>query len=145
MKHDWNWWENYLSIHEKTLRFYNPYMTTIKTYRLLKYTERYYELGCDQIPMRTYTGTSIRVDLRKDILIDEHRGRLRAKTYGYTYSANLPNPDGRNLIRYCSPHEDHNQFHHKHDFTVDPPIITKVGEDEYPHVSEFLNEVLESF
>lgn len=145
MKHDWNWWANYLSIHEQILRFYSPYMTTVKTYSILRHTERYYELRCEQIPMKTYKGTNIRVDLRKDILIEEQRGRLRAKTFGYSFNANLPNPDGRNLIRYCSPHDEHNQFHHKHNFTIDPPTITKIGDDEFPHVGDFLAEVLETF
>ncbi len=145
MKHDWNRWDHYLAIHEKTLRFYSPYMTAVKTYSIQRRTESYFELKCEQIPMRTYRGASIRVDISKDVLVEEYRGRLRARTFAYSYNANLPNPDGRNLIRYCSPHDDHNQFHHKHDFTVDPETITKVDEDDYPHVGEFLNEVLEFF
>lgn len=120
-------------------------MITVKTYKVSMHTERYYELECDKVLMRTYKGTTIRVDIRKDVLIEDYRGRLRAKTFAYSYSANLPNPDGRNLIRYCSPHEDHNKFHHKHDYTTNPTTVSKIGSDEYPHVNEFLHEVLESF
>ena len=145
MKHDWNWWDNYLSIHEQQLRFYSNFMTTVKTYNLKCHTERYYELSCEQIPFKTYKGSNIRVDIRKDILVRHYRGRLQARTYAYTYNSNLPNPDGRNLIRYCSPHMGHNQFHHKHDYTVDPPVIIQISDDSYPHVGEFINEVLETF
>ncbi len=144
MKHGWNSWEHYLSIHEKTLRFYNPYMTVVKTYTIFKHTTRYYEIQCQQIPMRTYKGTDVRIDIKKDILVDEVNGRLQARTVAYSYNANLPNPNGQNLIRYCSPHEDHNQFHHKHIFMPTPQVL-KIEDDEYPHVGEFLNEVLETF
>ncbi len=145
MKHDWNSWEHYLSIHEKTLQIYSKYMTSVKVYTLLRHTERHYELQCQQIPFKTYKGTSVRVDITKDILLEEHRGRLRAKNFAYSYNSNLPHPDGRNLIRYCSPHESHNQFHHRHDYTVDPTVITQIANDEYPHVGEFFNEILENF
>lgn len=145
MKHGWNSWDGYLAVHEKVLRFYAKFMATPKMYTVTKVTDRFYTLSCEDIQFTTYNSTRLRVDLRKDVLIEERHGRLMAKTFGYSYNANRPNPDGRNVIRYDSPHSDHNQYHHRHDYTVDPPVITKIGDDEYPHVGEFLNEVLVTF
>jgi hypothetical protein len=70
--------------------------------------------------------------------------KKRAKTFNYSYNAWDPKTN-KNLIRYCSPHLDHNKFHHKHDYTVDPDETNKIGNDEWPHVSEFLEEVLTNF
>jgi len=49
------------------------------------------------------------------------------------------------MIRYYSPHDDHNQFHHKHDFAIDPPQVIEIGSDGYPHVGKLFNEILEQF
>jgi hypothetical protein len=146
MKHGWNSWDNYWDIHEKILRIYSKYMQAPKTYKLEKHTAQFYELSCEGIMITTFKQTLVRVDIRKEVEIDDSSpNRLRARTIGYSYSVNLPNPDGRNLIRYCSPHIDHNKFHHKHDFTKKPPQTIRIGDDEYPHVGEFLNEVLANF
>ena len=98
--------------------------------------------------METYKGTVVRIDIRKSALIDpDIKTRLRARTYEYSYSANLPKIG--ELIRYCGPHDidtkspDHHKFHHKHDFTSGEEVITKIDDDEWPHVDEFLREVLE--
>jgi hypothetical protein len=120
-------------------------MASLKLYTVSRLTDRFYQLQCENILMTTYQGTQVRIDIRKDVLIDDQHGRLRAKTFAYSYNANLPNPDGRNLIRYDSPHDDHSQFHHKHEFTNSPPQVIRIGDDEYPHVGEFIKEVLERF
>lgn len=145
MKHGWNSWDGYLAVHEQVLRFYSRYMETPKTYVIETVTDQFYILRCENIVFITYSGTKIRVDIRKRVLIAERHGRSMARTFGYSYNANRPNPDGRTLIRYDSPHEDHNQFHHKHDFTLNPPRIIELGDDNYPHVGDFLKEALESF
>ena len=146
MKHGWNSWENYWNIHEKVLRFYSIFMQAPKSYTLIRQTEQYYEIKCTGILFQTYSQNLVRVDIRKNITIDDKvKSKLRAQTESYTYSANRPNPDGRNLIRYCSPHDDHNNFHHKHDFTTNPPQVIALGSDAWPHVGEFLHEVLLTF
>lgn len=150
-KHGWNSFENYIGVHEKTLRFYEKYMESVRTYSHSNDTEFDYKLRCEGIFFHTYHGTRIRVDLAKDLEIDPtNPKRRRARVERYTYSANLP---GRGpLIRYCSPHDrwelegsaPHHRFHHKHDFTSGQEVITKTG-DNWPHVGEFLEEVLKSF
>lgn len=145
MKHGWNSWDGYFATHEKVLRFFSKYMVVPQVYSVLRPTDRFYQLICENILVTTYKGTRVRIDLSKDVLIEDQHGRLRARTYGYSYNANLPNPDGRNLIRYDSPHDDHNRFHHKHEFTTHPPQVIRIGDDDYPHVGEFFNEVLERF
>ena len=71
----------------------------------------------------------------------------KLKLLFYSYQAKRPSPDGRILIRYDSPHDDHNQFHHKHIFNkngVELDVV-ELGSDEWPHVSEFLKEVITKF
>ena len=146
MKHGWNSWDNYWHIHEKVLRVYSKYMLAAKTYRVVRHTEFYYELLCTNALFNSYNQNVVRIDIRKDVEIDSSvKAKLQARTIGYTYSANRPNPDGKNLIRYCSPHDDHNQYHHKHDFTVNPAQVHKIADDAWPHVGEFLHEVLLTF
>ncbi|MBI3295878.1 MAG: hypothetical protein HYZ71_14225 [Deltaproteobacteria bacterium] len=151
-KHGWNSLENYLSVHEKTLRFYEKYMETVRTYDHDTDEDNFYNLTCFGIFFHTYRGTRIRVDLEKDIEIDSiNRNRRRARTYTYTYSANYPGQS--EIIRYCGPHGDereagapHHKRHHKHDYRKDPKgEVILLGDDEWPHVGEFLQEVLSSF
>lgn len=152
-KHGWNSLQNYLNVHEKTLRQYEKYMEQPRTYRHEKLTEFHHTLICEGIIFRTYRDTRVRVDVEKDIEIDPRvPQRARARTYSYKYSANQPG--GKKLIRYCSPHEDweeegsaaHHKHHHRHDFTKNPKgEITLLGNDGWPHVGEFLEEVLSSF
>ncbi len=152
-KHDWNSLQNYIVVHEKTLRFYERHMETRRSYVYDKWTDRYATLECKGMILLTSHGSRIRIDIEKEILIDSTNSvRPRARTYSYSYSAISP---GRHtLIRYCSPHDDahvegsasHHRFHHKHDFARSSQgVITLLGSDEWPHVSEFLDEVLQSF
>jgi len=145
MKHGWNSWDGYLAVHEKVLRFFAKFMENPKPYQILEVTDQFRILKCENIIINTYNGTRLRVDIRKQVLLEQQHGRLMAKTFRYAYGVFRPNPDGSQLIRYNSPHDDHNQFHHRHDHTVNPAVITRIGEDEYPHVGEFLNEVLTTF
>src|SRR5690606_13426128 len=103
--------------------------------------------------LRTHRGTVVRVDIEKEVEIDlTIDTRPRARTHGYSYSAIIPRSG--TLIRYCSPHDDshiegsapHHKFHHKHDFTKGPAgAITLLGDDEWPHVGQLLDEVLGRF
>jgi hypothetical protein len=152
-KHGWNSLQNYLNVHEKTLRRYEKYMERVKTYHHEKLTDFHHTLTCDGIIFRTYRDTRVRVDIEKDIEVDPRvPQRPQARTYSYKYSANQPG--GKKLIRYCSPHDDweeegsapHHKHHHKHDFTGNPKgDITLLGNDDWPHVGEFIEEVLSLF
>lgn len=152
-KHGWNVLQNYLAVHDKTLRFYEKYMEEVRTYTYQEITDRYHLLLCQGIFFHTYNGTLVRVDIEKDIEVDpEPIGRPRARTSSYTYSANLPRIGP--LIRYCSPHQDweeegsapHHAFHHRHDYTKNPKGDVRIlPDDSWPHVGEFLEEVLKSF
>ena len=72
--------------------------------------------------------------------------RLRVKTFSYSYLALYPNPLSRNLVRYCSPHE-HRKIHHKHVYDVDGIgfSVVEVSDRIWPHVDEFIDEMLEKF
>jgi hypothetical protein len=152
-KHGWNSLQHYLEIHEKTLRMYHRYMETPRLYAYNEDTPYHHTLICTHIFLQTYKGTRIRVDIEKDIEVDRSNPkRTRARTFGYTYSANLPGKG--ELIRYCGPHGDweeegsapHHKRHHKHDFRKNPKgEVSLLGEDDWPHVGEFLEEVLSSF
>lgn len=152
MKHDWNSLKDYIERHERFIHFYQRYMETPRVYKYEWITDQYLNLSCAQIILNTYIGTRVRVDIDKDVEVDDSNPkRPKARTYSYSYSANIPG--GKNLIRYCSPHEDweeegaalHHKHHHKHDFTVQPTQILLLAADEWPHVSQFFDEVLSSF
>lgn len=122
-------------------------------YQVSQITSRFYTLECVGILFQTYQANRVRIDIYKEVLIDDSMPRRkRARTVGYSYNANTPH--GQNLIRYDSPDPPHvhgpqtpyhHMFHHKHDYTVHPPKVTRVDDDQYPHVGEFIEEVLMSF
>ena len=149
-KHGWNSFENYLSVHEKTLSVYSNRFIFFKQYTLNKITEQYYELVLDKTRIITNSGNEISIEIRKEIEGDGGFARPRAKTISYRYCASKPNPDGRCIIRYDSPHDDalepgaaqHHKFHHKHDFRDGSKGIVLYQNDDWPHVSDFLFEVV---
>ncbi len=158
VKHDWNTLENYLSVHQKVWKKYNLALATgLPFYKVQIITDQYWELKAEGFSLTTNSGTLLKVDIRKEIEVDDSQGRKKvARTYGYTYSCNLPSRGplnrGRNLIRYCSPHDPrpdepgHHPYHHRHDFTGIYPTIKLIKNmDEVPHVSEFLDEIIGSF
>lgn len=149
-KHDWNTLENYLTVHDRVLRQYSRYMIAVKAYTQKKLTDYFLVLRVENIVFQTFQENLVRVDIRKNVEIDpSNEKRPRARTYDYTYSASVPG--GEKLFRYCSPHEDvkpnapdHHKFHHKHVFKGGKEVILKIGEDRWPHVNEFIQEVLET-
>ncbi len=143
-KHDWNTWENYLRVHENVLKKYKDnFPSHMPKYAVEMITDQYYILKLEKLELITIKGTSVQVSIEKDVEIQEGGRKPVAKTVGYSYKAWIKG--GKNLIRYCSPHDTHNQFHHKHDFTQDPPTVIRLNNDEYPHVSEFLSELINKF
>lgn len=144
-KHDWNTLEHYLNIHEKVLRFYSKYFHFQKNYRIERITNEYLRLECNGIELVTYKASVVRVHIEKDVEIERVGRREMARTFDYRYHAHFP--AGRNLIRYCGPHKDHRPYHHKHVYEPNKtePEVLRIADDEYPHVGEFFNEVLEKF
>ena len=152
-KHGWNSLTDYISIHDKTIRFYQKYMETPRVYSYQIDTEFDHKLFCLGIILCTYRGTRVRVDIEKGIEVDpSNPKRPRAQTFDYTYSTNIAG--GQRLFRYCAPHDDrdeggappHHAFHHKHDFTKKTKgEVIVLGDDEWPHVGEFFEEVLGRF
>ena len=152
-KHGWASLETYLNAHDRVLRTYTKFMDQPKQYRYEWANSNYLVLKCHGIDFTTYSGNKVRVDLYKDVDIDDSNPkRLRARTSGYSYNANRPGVG--NLIRYDSPDlavtvaqstPFHHQFHHKHDWTSGVEQIIRISDDNWPHVHEFLNEVLSTF
>lgn len=146
-KHGPNTWENYLRVHENVLRQYSKYFVNLPiTYAIEKITANYYSLLIERLEVKTSNGNIVFIKLEKDVDVQPGVTRKIARTYGYSYNC-WKKVGGlkTRLIRYCSPHLDHNKFHHKHDFTVNPSTVTKIGNDEWPHVSDFLDEVISKF
>lgn len=148
-KHDWAPLQHFLDIHYKILRFYHRYMEIPRSYELDWKNPNYLIMRCERIYLTTHKGTRVRVDIVKEILVDDKiPNRQKALTYDYTYSASIPG--GENIFRYCSPHHDrdnpnspdHHKFHHKHDFGSGKENVIEIAVDEHPHVGEFFEEVL---
>mgnify|MGYP003673959771 CR=1 FL=1 len=144
-KHDWNTWENYLRVHERVLKdFASSILSSNPTYQLRQITENYYTLELNRLELLTIKGNSVFVKIEKDIHVKDGAKKKIAKLFNYSYHAWLKDPP-RNLIRYCGPHLDHNKFHHRHDYTKSPMITTQVNKDNFPHVSDFLQEIIDTF
>ena len=145
MKHGPNTWENYLKVHERVLRDFSGNITTSDPQYKVKYiTDNYYILELNRLEVLTLKGTKIFIKIEKDIYIKEGVRKKVAKLYAYSYHSWFKETN-KNILRYCSPHEDHNKFHHRHDYTHDPMRTIKINEDEWPHVSEFLEEIIKNF
>lgn len=152
-KHSWNSLQHYLGIHHKTLRFFEKLMETPRVYTHKIENEVTQTLRAAGIIFLTYRGSRVRVDIKKTLEINlSNPKRPRARTFEYRYAASRPNQSP--LIRYCSPHGNweeegtapHHRYHHKHDYTKNPKgDVTILGDDDWPHVGEFLEEVLQRF
>ena len=143
-KHGWNTLENYLRVHESVLKKYQShFITPSPKYSVIRYTEQYYQLTLTMLELRTAKGTSVCINIEKDIEVRPGGTKKVARTEGYSYQAWIKS--GNNLIRYDSPHEAHNKFHHKHDYVNSRTDIIPIKNDEWPHVSEFLDEVINNF
>ncbi|MBI3294136.1 MAG: hypothetical protein HYZ71_05335 [Deltaproteobacteria bacterium] len=152
LKHDWNWLEDYLSVHEAVIGRFQQYMITSNSYSHKWFNSEYLELSIS-FTLRTHQGALVNVSIMKDVEVKslvpskgKKTGRRRARTEAYTYVAYRSGQGC--LLRYCSPHDrlfdkssDHHEFHHKHDFTSGQEIITRTG-DNWPHVDDFLSEVM---
>lgn len=150
IKHGWNTWDNYFNVHEKVLKKYSKhFIDPFIKYKDEQVTENYYTLDIKKTELKTQNGNIVFVKIEKDIEIQKGIRKKIARTNSYTYHCwrKLSNKTAdESLIRYCSPHETHNKFHHKHeDLAVPPqPCLIKTGEN-WPHVSEFLDEVINRF
>lgn len=155
-RHNWRAREEYFSIHFKILRFFEPYMSPPVQYIHDVVTDKYEILEAPKIVFTTWTRhTLVHVKIRKEVLIRRVPGtRPEAKTFSYRYHANLP--DGRALLRYCSPDElanpdpkNHHTFHHKHIFdqlgNEIRVVNSQTAEGDWPQVGDFLTELLQNF
>lgn len=146
-KHDWNTLENYLAVHDKFLRkvIAESYVRGPTQYSIRKLTDQNIEISLKGLVLRSSVGTEVEFKIEKTALIDISYARPRARTYDYSYHALLPKPLGLNLMRYCSPHE-HRPFHHKHVYDRDGlHQVIQVAEGAWPHISDFIAEVLANF
>lgn len=150
-KHDWATRQSYLNAHERVLRTYEKWMDHPHSYKHTQVTAEYLLLQCHGIIFTSYQGNKVRVDITKDVEIDtSNPKRLLARTFGYSYNA-VEQRTG-NRIRYDSPDSVftpatpyHHRFHHKHVEQNGKETITRVPNDEWPHVDEFFREVLSAF
>ncbi len=146
-KHGPNTLDNYLRVHENVLKNYSKYFVTQNVvYKTTKITENYYTLEIQTLELITFSQNKVFVKIEKDVDVEQGTRKKIAKTYSYSYHCWKKEGEvSKDLIRYCSPHLDHNQFHHKHDFTKNPEVLIRIGDDDWPHVSEFFDEVLKTF
>ena len=152
-KHDWASLQTYLNAHDRVLSHYAKFMDFPRQYLHTRVTPNYLVLKCENMLLTTYNGNKVRVDISKDVEIDDSNPkRERALTFGYSYNANRPGVG--NLIRFDSPDPPaaitpstpyHHHFHHKHEWPNGVEQILKIADDEWPHVDEFLHEVLSNF
>ena len=89
-------------------------------------------------------GIAIDVDKLLAILLGVGEGAI-VQTTAYTYHVQLQGFGP--LLRYCGPHIDHNQFHHKHTYDVlagdIEGTVTQVDADDRPTLAEVITEACE--
>jgi hypothetical protein len=146
-KHNWNNKVDFYQVHFRVLKKYQWRFLNLVNYKHSIITDQHEELEIKNGLIRTVSNSIVEIKIFKIIEVDKKFDREKARTFAYSYQAKLPSPDGRILIRYDSPHEDHNQFHHKHIFNKNglELDVVELGSDEWPHVSEFLEEVITNF
>ncbi len=145
-KHGRNHLSNYLDIHRQILANYQEGQEAPKIYTEKLITENYLELEVEDFKILTKKGNWIKVKIHKDVEIDRSGKIPTAKTFTYSYHARYADSKiGGNIIRYCSEH-GHRPYHHKHIYKQDGSFdVLKIQEDEFPHVNEFLDELIENF
>lgn len=146
-KHDWNDKENYFLIHNRALKKYQWRFLNSVSYVHTVFTDQHEELEIRNALVKTDSGSVVEIKIHKVLEIDISWAKKKVRTFEYSYQAKRPSPDGRIYIRYDSPHTDHNQYHHKHIFDKNgnETEILKISDDEWPHVTEFLDEVISRF
>lgn len=108
-------------------------------------TDQHIGLSIKGLVLKSDLGSDIQIKVEKSIELDIEFKRPRARTFSYSYQALTPKPNARNLLRYCSPHE-HRPHHHKHIYHMDGTYdVLDVPEGTWPHVNEFLDEVLAQY
>ena len=83
------------------------------------------------------------LDVTKHFEIVEYEGQQYARTVRYSYHARYDN--GADILRYDNAHAEeqtgHSTTHHKHEFHNGAESVSEVGESDWPHLSEVLDEV----
>jgi hypothetical protein len=92
---------------------------------------------------RVQCAGSIMIDVAKRLTVLSGEGEMAiVQTVAYTYHAVVE--DVGNLFRYCGPHADHNQFHHKHQYDVlsgdVEGTVIQVEADARPTLAEVIRE-----
>ena len=84
----------------------------------------------------------LRLEVTKSLEVREERGAKFVRTVAYSYNVSLSQTGC--VLRYCSPHADHNQHHHKHTFDVlagdRQGSVSSVPDGEWPTIGEVLAE-----
>jgi hypothetical protein len=128
---------NYFETHETIMgQFVDRGFILSDTLEVLPYGARYIVI----------TGSlaclgDIRLDVSKLLeVVDGEGGMARVQTVEYSYNANLPGVG--NILRYDSPHPDHNCFHHVHRFDVfDGDREGRAEACEWPHLGDVIGEL----
>jgi len=146
-KHGRNSYDNYLAVHRSTLKKFSGYSTGHPSYDV--------RIRQDALSLRTsfevetQSGKLIGISVVKVGRITWHRGRKYCETVDYSYVA-YDSATGRQYFSYHSPHlnlvaksKPHHRYHHKHLYLAGK-VIFPLHDDEIPHVSDFLEEVIET-
>jgi hypothetical protein len=138
-KHDWNNLRNYLHVHDSVLKKYDSYFANHPKYKIDRPTNRYLDMS---ITIH-FQHKSLKLEIDKTVEIRQLGPQDVARTFSYSY--NVSDSVG-SIFRYCSPHH-HRKYHHKHVYDLITRNESKksplrIGEDEYPHINEVIEELL---
>lgn len=129
-----------MHVHEKVLKKYASSFMNQPRYRIERPTDQWLELSTTIYFL--HKGIKLEIDKTAEVEVFS-KGRETARTL--TYSYNVSDEKG-NFFRYCSPHEDHRPYHHKHLYDpitrieLLPP--DRVNEESVPHIDEVIEEIL---
>jgi hypothetical protein len=143
--HDWNTLDNYLHVHARYMELHLASGFVIADDLAFEFRD---DPSALVIRGRIQCRHGLFVDVDKTLVVREQRGRVLVRTVDYAYHAGIAGAEDRPIFRYDNAHsyEGHADAHHKHRFDhktwtpIDPPVW--VGEADWPHLSDVINELL---
>lgn len=132
---------NYVQVHESVMEHHR------KTGFVLRDTLAFEPLDAGRsilLKGEIYCQGRIRIDVTKTLVIVDGEGAsTRVQTSEYRYHACVI--DVGNVLRYCSPHPDHNTDHHVHRYDIfrgdEHGTTTLHGRAGWPHLGDVIAEL----
>ena len=145
-KHGWLWLDRYELIHREVLAAH-PFVVADRT-RFITIPGSPYLIRCFGLIV---CQGGVEIDVDKRLAVRSVNNRTQVRAFKYRYHARIADPkfgrSGRNVIRYDSGHAHTPDVYHRHEY--DPETghdrLTTLSREEFPVLSEMVDELAEMF